>query len=550
MKTSLCPRRGSFVLIFLLAIVLLVLRIASMQHVSATFDEGAYAFYGVRMLNFHPEKPTVYDSAKMPVSLLNVLPTALWKSTRFPATAGKRFDPGFTMKDLELGRYVTIFFSLLAGFYVFRWAKELYGQAAGIFSFFLYTFCPNLIAHSQLVTTDCYVTGMILIATYYFWKFVEVGGWKRAALSASTLGVAQLAKYTGILLYPIYLIIAAVRFAPDFYREIREKKFQALSKRLSLFLKYVSFFIVTNLLIINAGFFFKGTGLPLGQYRFESDMFRAIQSSLHPLGGIPVWLPKPYLQGLDWVRLDERNNITFGSVYLLGKLQQKGTSAYKGFKDYYFIACFFKIPIAIQLFLFMALLYRIRHREKFRFSQNEFYIFLPVLFFMNYFSFFYRAQTGIRYLLPIFPLLYIFCGCLLKDRNTLGFKFKIALSMLSIYLILSVMSYYPHYLAYFNEWLVNRKNAYKILADSNLDWGQSDWYLTQYLKTHPGTIVRPKVPTAGRIVVSASELTGRFYPERYRWLRENFEPVDHIAYSFLVFDIKPGDLRKLVLTNN
>jgi len=26
-------------------------------------------------------------------------------------------------------------------------------------------------------------------------------------------------------------------------------------------------------------------------------------------------------------------------------------------------------------------------------------------------------------------------------------------------------------------------------------------------------------------------------PEEYRWLREHFSPVDHIAYSLLVYDV-------------
>ena len=31
----------------------------------------------------------------------------------------------------------------------------------------------------------------------------------------------------------------------------------------------------------------------------------------------------------------------------------------------------------------------------------------------------------------------------------------------------------------------------------------------------------------------------------YKWLRENFEPVDHIAYSYLVYEITEKDARKM-----
>jgi hypothetical protein len=39
-------------------------------------------------------------------------------------------------------------------------------------------------------------------------------------------------------------------------------------------------------------------------------------------------------------------------------------------------------------------------------------------------------------------------------------------------------------------------------------------------------------------VVDVNALVGvNRNPEEYRWLREHFTPVDHIAYSFLVYDI-------------
>jgi hypothetical protein len=33
-------------------------------------------------------------------------------------------------------------------------------------------------------------------------------------------------------------------------------------------------------------------------------------------------------------------------------------------------------------------------------------------------------------------------------------------------------------------------------------------------------------------------------PERYRWLRENFRPIEHVGYSVLVFRVAPDELRR------
>jgi hypothetical protein len=50
---------------------------------------------------------------------------------------------------------------------------------------------------------------------------------------------------------------------------------------------------------------------------------------------------------------------------------------------------------------------------------------------------------------------------------------------------------------------------------------------------------------AGTSVVSVNALVGINPYERFRWLRENFAPVDHIAYSHLVFKIAPDDLKRI-----
>ena len=108
---------------------------------------------------------------------------------------------------------------------------------------------------------------------------------------------------------------------------------------------------------------------------------------------------------------------------------------------------------------------------------------------------------------------------------------------LYIYLMVSVLSYFPHYLSYFNELVLNRKNAYKILADSNIDWGQSRYYLAEYIAEHPNVYIEPSSPVVGRIVVRINKLVGvTTSPNKYQWLRERCEPIGHIGYSLLVYD--------------
>jgi len=75
--------------------------------------------------------------------------------------------------------------------------------------------------------------------------------------------------------------------------------------------------------------------------------------------------------------------------------------------------------------------------------------------------------------------------------------------------------------------------------------GGNDWFLNEYLKRYPRSIVSPKSPISGRIIVSVNDLIGLHSPQQYQWLREHFKPIDQIAYSYLVFNVYPKDLENL-----
>src|SRR4029077_12942805 len=118
--------------------------------------------------------------------------------------------------QITRGRYATIALSLLLALYVLKWSDELYGRSGALLSLSLYVFDPNLLAHGQLVTADLPAALMTTVALYHFWHFLKLGGKRRALFSAATLGLSQLAKYSCVYLYPIFLAIAAIysRFRP------------------------------------------------------------------------------------------------------------------------------------------------------------------------------------------------------------------------------------------------------------------------------------------------------------------------------------------------
>jgi hypothetical protein len=59
-------------------------------------------------------------------------------------------------------------------------------------------------------------------------------------------------------------------------------------------------------------------------------------------------------------------------------------------------------------------------------------------------------------------------------------------------------------------------------------------------------VIEPPLPQPGLILVGANKLVGVYEPERYRWLRENFTPVGHVGYSYLLFRVTPERLREVL----
>ena len=446
----------------------------------------------------------------------------------------------FLVRPDNRGRYATIALSLLLALYVLKWSYELYDRNGALLSLSLYVFDPNLLAHGQLVTADLPAALMVTMALYHFWHFLKLGGKQRALFSAATLGLSQLAKYSCVYLYPIFFAIAAIyyRFRPaaEAARAGRWDRLLWISRRWTI---GIAFFSLVSVLMINLGFGFTGIGTPLSAYTLKDPFFKRLQAT-PVIGNLPLPLPVPYVQGLDLVKFEERMGQAWGNIYMAGQLRvNHHDGTLHGFPGYYFYAAFFKVPIATQIIFLVALFgYFSRRRQPAALGlrREEIFLLIPILIYWVYFNFFFNAQIGIRHVLPVFALATIFCGRFLATPASKVRRYTAVI--LVVWAAASALSYYPHFISYFNEFVPDRKLAYRHLADSNLDWRGNDWYLTEYVRRHPGVIVDPRKPQAGRIVVPVNALVGvNRSPEEYRWLREHFTPVDHIAYSYLVYDV-------------
>jgi hypothetical protein len=315
-------------------------------------------------------------------------------------------------------------------------------------------------------------------------------------------------------------------------------------KLYKMLLAIVIIFVI-GILIINACYLFNDSFKPKSEYLFRSSFFSSIVSF------IPNWLPLPfpkdYLIGLDTQKYESDKCPV--PVYLLGNLSSDG------WWYYYIIVFLLKTPIPILILFLWSMLIFLYNLSR---GKNDFfYIYIFTFIFMYILVFTSSViNLGIRYILPIYPLIFLLCGYAIKE---IGLKGKILLFALSLWLLMNTLLIYPHHLSFFNEFAGGPTYGYKYLADSNIDWGQDLISLKQYIVknkidciylSHFG-LVEPSVyginykplppyPIHGTVAISVNHLLGisawKKIGDSFKWLRK-YRSDDHAGYSILIYKL-------------
>ncbi len=351
-----------------------------------------------------------------------------------------------------LGRLPIVLLGVLTGLLVYRWARELYGTGAGLVALILFVFCPSIVAHAHLATVDLGSAFFTVLALYRLYRYLRKPTRRRLVLCGLALGAAELSKFTGILLYPIFLILVLIPL------EVRQDGRKQLGRNLAS----LAAIVLLSLLVIDLGYLFQGVGRPLRDFHFESRSMARVASLLP---GLPAPLPAPYLQGVDDLQLI--NETGEYPNYLFGRWSRQG------FKAYYLITLLYKSPLLLLLAVLLAPFARAKE------VRGQLFLWLPAVALFLAFSLLSRVDYGIRYVLPILPLACIYAGRLVPWFAARGRTLRVAgLACLAIY-PLSVLAATPDTLDYFN--VLAGGQGDRILLDSNLDWGQGLKRLKRYM---------------------------------------------------------------------
>jgi hypothetical protein len=330
----------------------------------------------------------------------------------------------------------------------------------------------------------------------------------------------------------------------------------------SLIVRWVVCFLLA-MFVFNAGYLFRGTGTRLSDYPFESRTLRNIQSRFAWLGALPLPVPRDGLLGID------QQSLLMKSVH---PVFLDGSWSERGFPRYYLMALLYKMPHPLQALLLVAAYLTVRPGVISRRGWALASILLVAVVLATLASI-SHMQLGVRYVLPVFPLLAVIAAQTARHVSEVHSRMRTLVVTLTALFIASVW-HHPHHLAYFNEWAGGPIDGREHLVDSNIDWGQDLLRLRDYVEANrpgpiglayfgsvlPGSVgLKYRIPPSwrpepGTYAVSVNFVMGRptgladengavrgAGVDEFGYFRA-YEPVARIGHSIDLYRITPLDV--------
>ena len=460
----------------------------SMVQDSLTFDELAhipagYSYLTQKDYRLNPEHPPlIKDLAGLPLLFLNLnfpekdrawlqqnSAPAWW--TQFDLGTKFLYESGNNPREIIIWSRLPMVLLLLGfGLFLFKWAKELGGNYAGLATLTLFSFSPEFIAHGRLVTTDVGAALGATASTYFWLKFLKEPKKLNVFLAGIFLGVALLIKFSLVLLIPSFVIITLVY----------AKKY---------IIKAILVGII-SLIIIWPIYQFHIWNYP-ADHQLRDTVSDLAGNKIAPLKNLTIWMAdkpflRPWAQFFKGVLMATSRTTSGNTVYFLGEISASG------WRYYFPVIYFLKVPLAFHFIILITIILAavLAIKKRLTFSIKKHFILFAFLVFLAIYwltAIMGNLNIGIRHLLPVFPFMYLSVVLLLKEvlanLPPLPKKALLALVfMLFLWYAVSSLSSFPNYLSYFNQLAGGTENGYKYAVDSNYDWGQDFYKLVAFVE--------------------------------------------------------------------
>ncbi len=414
--------------------------------------------------------------------------------------------------------------------------RRLFSEGAANVALALYAFTPSLIAHFSVATTDGIGTLFIFLVAFQLVRWRKNQTAPQAALLGLILGCLLLAKFYAPPMVALALGLMLV-MGPSELRSppLWNWKPALMALAIALFTLWAGYFFHVSHLRV-------GDGQVVATYPNRPVRILATKSKLQLALAIPAG---EFVEGLREVALSNHRG---RPAWFLGKIYPKG-----GIRLYYPVAIALKWPTVLLLLSFASLLGGIRKRCRYPGDLLVMSLFalLYLLFAMQS-----KYDIGERHILPLYPFALLVAGGIWEHARRLRGVTVVVLLALALSAA-DALRYAPDYLAYFNIF-VRPQNSWRLLTDSNLDWGQGLIGLRNYQQQHPASAIHlayfgsvdpalygiqalpllPNQPAGGTLAVGASCLSGQVLgdPASYRWLWD-VEPATILDHATWMYDI-------------
>src|SRR5580704_4865739 len=555
------PLAGGLILLQMILVAIIV------HGESLTFDEANHIFAGYMMWHsgdygLNPEHPPLVKL----VATLPLLQQKLWVpplQQRMFKTEAYRDGRDFLERNDGPRHRLLLCMRLAAGIFtvglsviVFLMGSTLFGETAGLLALLLVVFEPNVLANSDLVTTDMGVACFFLATIYCFYRYARQPSVIRLLLAGLAAGLTLSAKHSGILLAPMLLGLTLVEIA---CAEPRRRK-----RTTGILFGGIAATVIVAVAVLWAFYGFRYAARPAGL-----AMNPTLSEYAAPLTGINHWvighlanwrlLPESYLMGMTDIHYAAQQY----PIFLLGHDYAHGVWWY--------------FPVALSIKTTLGLIglvvlagialigRRLRHRRELAYLvvPGAIYLGVAILSGMN---------IGTRHVLFLYPLAVLLAAAGLVALARHSRRWLWIGGGLVVFHIISAMAIFPAEMAYANEAWGGTANTHKYLSDSSVDWAQQLPHVKQWVDAHPGEEcwfaysaypdLRPQaygipchpLPTAhtegeilpvdvpetihGNLLLSADDLEACDWPsdqlnvfERFRWI-PMAEQIDHSVFVY------------------
>jgi 4-amino-4-deoxy-L-arabinose transferase-like glycosyltransferase len=439
---------------------------------------------------------------------------------------------------------------------VFLMGSKLFGESAGLLALLLVVFEPNVLANSDLVTTDMGVACFFLATIYCFYRYARQPSVIRLLLTGLAAGLTLSAKHSGILLAPMLLGLTLVEIACA-ERGRRKRMAGTLFGGLAAI-------VGLAVAVLWAFYGFRYAARPAGLV-----MNPTLSEYAAPLTGLNGWmighlanwrlLPESYLMGLTDIHYAAQQY----AIFLMGHDYPHGVWWY------FPVALSIKTTLGLIGLVVLAGIALISRRLRQR--RELAYLFVPGAIYLAA-AIVSGMNIGTRHVLFLYPLAAMLAaaGLIALARHSRRWLW-IGGALVACHVV-SALAVFPAEMAYANEAWGGAANTHKYLSDSSVDWAQQLPHVKQWVDAHPGEEcwfaysaypdLRPQaygipchpLPTAhtgwdilpvdvpetihGNLLLSADDLEACDWPsdqlnvfERFRWM-PMAEQIDHSVFVF------------------